>query len=342
MNRIQRTALTVASALLMGVAACTDTTELPITTISDTNYFNDPSSYRAFLARIYSGLAVSGQQGPAGNPDIKGIDEGFSQYLRLYWEAQELPTDEAVLAWGDVGIPELNTQLWASSNTMIVAMYYRVAFQVGLVNEFLRQTTDDKLAARNVSPDLQASIHVFRAEARFLRALSYWHGIDLFGNIPLVTEADPIGNFAPQQSTRQAIFDFLLSELNAIQADLPAAAGSATYGRATKEAALMLLAHVYLNAEVYTGTPQYAQALAAAQAVIAGPFTLDPSYRHLSQADNNTSPEIIFPIVQDGKRTQTYGGTTFLVHASCGGSMAPGDYGVNGNGYLPPPPGPTA
>ena len=118
MNRIQRTALTVASALLMGVTACTDTTELPITTISDTNYFNDPSSYRAFLARIYAGLAVSGQQGPAGNPDIKGIDEGFSQYLRLYWEAQELPTDEAVLAWGDVGIPELNTQLWASSNTI--------------------------------------------------------------------------------------------------------------------------------------------------------------------------------------------------------------------------------
>ena len=226
MNRIQRTALTVASALLMGVAACTDTTELPITTISDTNYFNDPSSYRAFLARIYAGLAVSGQQGPAGNPDIKGIDEGFSQYLRLYWEAQELPTDEAVLAWGDVGIPELNTQLWASSNTMIVAMYYRVAFQVSLVNEFLRQTTDEKLAERNVSPDLQASIQVFRAEARFLRALSYWHGIDLFGNIPLVTEADPIGTFAPQQSTRQAIFDFLVSELNAIQADLPAAAAA--------------------------------------------------------------------------------------------------------------------
>lgn len=333
MNRIQRTALTVATALLMGVAACTDTTELPITTITDTNYFNDPSSYRAFLAKIYSGLAVSGQQGPDGNPDIKGINEGFSQYLRLYWEAQELPSDEAVIAWGDVGIPEMNTQLWASSNTFVVSMYYRIAFQVGLANEFLRQTADEKLAARNVSPELKADIQTFRAEARFLRALSYWHGIDLFGSIPLVTEADPIGATAPQQNTRQEIFDFLVSELNAMQADLPAAGGLATYGRATKEAAAMLLAHVYLNAEVYTGTPQYAQALAAAQAAIAGPFTLDPSYRHLFQADNNTSPEIIFPIIQDGKRTQTYGGTTFLVHASCGGSMAPADYGVNGCWY---------
>jgi hypothetical protein len=333
MNR-KRTTLTVAAALLLlGAAACTDTTELPITTITDTNYFNDPSSYRAFLAKIYAGLAVSGQQGAAGDGDIKGIDEGFSQYLRLYWEAQELPTDEAVIAWGDVGLPEMNTQLWASSNSFVVAMYYRVAFQVSMANEFLRQTSDAKLAERNVSPELKADIQIFRAEARFLRALSYWHGIDLFGSIPLVTEADPVGTTPPLQSTRQAIFDFVVSELNAIQADLPAAAGKATYGRATKEAALMLLAHVYLNAEVYTGTPQYAQALAAAQAVIASPFTLDPSYRHLFQADNNTSPEIIFPIIQDGLRTQTFGGTTFLIHASCGGSMDPNAYGVDGCWY---------
>jgi hypothetical protein len=330
MNRNPRRALIAATLLFLGAAGCTDTTELPTSTITDTNYFDDPSSYRAFLAKIYAGLAVSGQQGPAGNGDIKFIDEGFSQYLRLYWEAQELPTDEAVIAWGDVGLPEMNTQLWASSNSFVVSMYYRIAFQVSLANEFLRQTTDAKLAERNVSSELRASIQVFRAEARFLRALSYWHGIDLFGNIPLVTEADPIGATPPQQSTRQAIFDFLVSELTAMQADLPAAMGSGTYGRATKEAAAMLLAKLYLNGEVYTGTPYYAQALAAAQAVIAGPFTLDPSYRHLFQADNNTSPEIIFPIIQDGLRTQTWGGATFLIHAACGGTMVPADLGVDG------------
>src|SRR5882724_8214541 len=333
MNRNPRRALIAATLLILGAAGCTDTKELPTSTITDTNYFNDPSSYRAFLAKIYAGLAVSGQQGPAGNGDIKGIDEGFSQYLRLYWEAQELPTDEAVIAWGDVGLPEMNTQLWASNNNFVVAMYYRVAFQASMANEFLRQTTDAKLAERNVSPELKADIQTFRAEARFLRALSYWHGIDLFGNIPLVTEADPIGATPPPQSTRQAIFDFLVSELTSMQADLPAAAGSGTYGRATKEAAAMLLAQVYLNGEVYTGTPQYAQALAAVQAVIAGPFTLDPSYRHLFQADNNTSPEIIFPVIQDGLHTQTWGGVTFLVHASCGGSMVPSNYGVDGCWY---------
>ena len=329
MNRNPRRALIVATLLTMGAVGCTDTTELPITTITDTNYFNDPSSYRALLAKVYAGLAVSGQRGPAGNGDIKGIDEGFSQYLRLYWKMQTLPTDEAVIAWGDVGLPELNTQLWASSNPFAVAMYYRIAFQVTMANELLRQTTDAKLAERNVSAQLAADIQVFRAEARFLRALSYWHGIDLFGNIPLVTEADPLGAEPPAQSTRQALFDFVVSEVNAIRPLLPLASPG-TYGRATDAAASMLLAHVYLNAEVYTGTPQYAQALSAAQAVIAGPFILDPSYRHLFQADNNTSPEIIFPVIQDGQRTQTFGGTTFLVHASCGGSMSAADYGVDG------------
>ena len=95
----------------------------------------------------------------------------------------------------------------------------------------------------------------------------------------------------------------------------------------------MLLAKLYLNAEVYTGTAQYGQALAAVQQVIAGPFSLDPSFRHVFQADNNTSPEIIFPIIQDGLRTQTWGGSTFLIHASCGGSMVPADYGVDGCWY---------
>jgi hypothetical protein len=331
MNWNPRRALLVVTLLMAGAGACTDTTELPTSTTTDVTYYDDPASYRAFLAKIYAGLATSGQRGPAGDGDIRGIDEGFSQYLRLYWKMQELPSDEAVIAWGDIGIPEMNTQQWATSNPFVVAMYYRVAFQVSMANEFLRQTTEAKLTERNVSPDLAADIQIFRAEARFLRALSYWHGIDLYGNIPLVTEEDPIGGAEPPlQSTRQEIFDFLVSELTTIQTDLLPSAGPATYGRATREAAAMLLAKLYLNAEVYTGTPQYAQALAAIEQVIAGPFTLDPSYRHLFQADNHTSPEIIFPVVQDGKRTQSFGGTTFLVHASCGGSMVPGDQGVGG------------
>jgi hypothetical protein len=315
--------------LLLAMAACTDLTVEPKSTVTDANVFNDLSSYRAFLARIYSGLAVSGQQGAAGNPDISGIDEGFSQYLRLYWEAEELPTDEAVIGWGDVGLPEMNTQLWAVTNSFVVAMYYRIFFQVGMANEFLRQTTDAKLDARgHTSGALRAEVATYRAEARFLRALSYWHGLDLFGSIPLITEDDVLGNL-PAQATRQEIYDFIVSELTAIQGDLPAP-GSGTYGRATGPAASMLLAKVYLNAGVYTGTPQYAQARAAAEEVIAGPYSLDNDYQEIFLADNQSSPEIIFPVTQDGLRTQTWGGMTFLVHASCGGNMSADSSGIDG------------
>ena len=321
----------LAALLLLAAVSCTDLTVEPQSTVTESNIFNDPSSYLAFLAREYAGLAVSGQRGPAGLPDISGIVEGFSQYLRLYWETQELPTDEAVIAWNDIGLPEMNTQTWTSQSRMVVAMYYRIYFQAVFANEFLRQTTDAKLTARgNVPPTLRAQIREYRAEARFLRALSYWHGIDLFGDIPLVTENDLIGGPPPQQSTRKDIYNYIVSELTAIKDSLPLP-GPSTYGRATAPAADMLLAELYLNAGVYTGTPHYTDALTAAAAVIgSGAYTLDPSYRHLFQADNNTSPEIIFAITQDGKRTQTYGGVTFLAHASCGGSMSNSSYGING------------
>lgn len=330
MNSKSCKALAIGAALMLGAAGCTDLTVEPKSTVTEANVFNDPGSYKAFIARVYAGLAVSGQQGAAGRPDIAGIDEGFSQYVRLLWEAQELPTDEAVLGWGDIGIPELNQQTWGVTNSMVVAMYYRIFFQVGMANEFLRQTSDAKLAERgHTGAGLKAEVATYRAEARFLRALSYWHGIDLFGNIPLLTEDDPLGSTPPEQATRSEIYDFIVSELIAIQSELPAPS-AATYGRATGPAASMLLAKLYLNAEVYTGTANYSGALTAAQAVIAGPYSLDNNYRDIFLADNHTSPEIIFPVTQDGLRTQTWGGMTFLIHASCGGNMDATLYGIDG------------
>jgi len=330
MNHRLRTTVALAALVLTGAAACTDITTEPTSTVTASNIFNDPASYKAFLAKIYGGLQVTGQQGPAGNGDINGIDEGFSQYLRQYWQLQELPTDEAIIAWGDQDLPELNTQLWGPGNAFIAATYYRIYFQVALVNEFLKQTTDAKLAERNASATLIATVHQYRAEARYLRALSYWHGIDLFGNIPLVDENYTGGVAPPPQATRQQVYDFAVSELTAIQGDLPAP-GQGQYGRADRGAALMLLAKLYLNSQVYTGTARNAEALNTVQTLInSGGYTLDPSYRHLFQADNHTSKEIIFPVPFDGRNTRTFGGTTFLVHAGVGGDMNPATFGING------------
>src|SRR5213083_2096143 len=333
MNRTTK-AVSVAAALLTAAGiGCTDPTVVPKSTVTSANVFNDPNSYRAFLAKIYGGLIVTGQRGPDGNADIAGIDEGFGEYLRLYWYLQEMPTDEAVIGWNDPGLPSLNTGTWGASNEMVNAMYYRVFYQVMLANEFLRQSTDAKLDSRGQNdPTLRTNVHFYRAEARFLRALSYWHGIDLFGNIPLVTEKDAIGTTAPKQSTRVDIYNYVVTELNAIKTQLPAP-GAATYGRATGPAADMLLAELYLNDSVYTGTANWAGALTEAQAVIGSTYTLDPNYQHMFTADNNTSPEIIFAITQDGVHTQTYGGVTFLVHASVGGSMNARNYGIDGGWY---------
>jgi len=339
MTTTMRKARVVALALAAAAgytAACTDPTVAPRSTVSSANIFTDTASYRAYIAKIYAGLTVTGQTGPYGNGDLQGIDEGFSQYIRLLWQMEELPTDEAALTYGDAGTQELNTQLWGSTNQFLVSMYYRIFFQASLANDFLRQTSDASLASRGVTGTLATNITQYRAEARFLRALSYAHGIDLFGNIPLVDENAPIGSTAPQQSTRAQVYAYVISELTAIRPSLPAPnlSDGTQYGRATQGAVDMLLAKLYLNAAVYAGTADYANAATAAQRVIAsGAYKLDPNYRHLFQADNNTSPEMIFAVTQDGVHTQSYGGTQFLIHAAVGGSMDPKAYGIDGGYY---------
>ncbi|MFC4723280.1 RagB/SusD family nutrient uptake outer membrane protein [Geojedonia litorea] len=301
----------------------------PINQETSATVFDDPASYKAFLAKIYAGIAVSGQQGPAGNPDLAGLDEGFSNYLRLYWKLQQLTTDEALIGWNDGTIKDLHYQNWTAGNEFIRTMYDRIIYQVSLANEFIRQTTDEKLNSRGVDASLKAEIQIYRAEARFMRALSYSHALDFFRNVPFVTDEDIVGAFLPKQTNGTDLFAYLEAELTAIESVLPGP-GQNQYARADKAAVWMLLAKLYLNAEVYTGTPRYADARIQAEKVInSNQYSLDGDYRHLFLADNHLSNEIIFPIAFDGLRTQAYGGMTFLVHAPVGGSMPLSEFGVS-------------
>src|SRR6266567_7781508 len=225
----------VAVALL--AAGCTDPTVAPKSAVTGANIWADPNSYAAYMAKLYAGLVVTSQIGPNDpgdkNGDIKLIDEGTSEFLRLNWYLQELPTDEAVIGWNDPGVPDLNRWQWNSTNTISQAMYYRVYFETVLVNEFLRQTTLSLLDSRGVSPALKGKIRAYRAEARFLRALAYWVGLDFYGSIPLVTEADTIGGPLPKQVARDSVYRYVVGELTAIKDSLPTPAGQVTYGRAT-------------------------------------------------------------------------------------------------------------
>jgi len=331
--------LLVAAALLVagfGLTACDDVGVSPTGQAAADNIFTEDGAYRSYLAKLYAGLNVTGQQGGAGDADISGIDEGFSQYIRLWWQMQELPTDEAVIAFNDGAVQELNTNTWAATNGFSSAMYSRIFFQVSQVNEFLRQSTPDNLDARNVEADVRQQMPQWRAEARFLRALSYWHGVDLFGNIPLVEENFTIGSTPPEQATREEVFNFVEEELIAItdsegSENLPPA-GQAEYGRADRAAAWMLLSKLYLNAEEYIGQARYQEARQYAQRVIDAGFELEPDYQHLFLADNNTADGIIFAIPHDGQNTQHFGGTQFLTHAAVGGEMDPAAYGID-TGY---------
>jgi starch-binding outer membrane protein, SusD/RagB family len=304
--------------------------------LTSASAFDNPESYRAFLAKIYAGISLSGQQGPAGQPDLIGLDEGFSNYLRLYWKLQQLPTDESVIGWDDGTIRDLNYQNWTAGNEFIATMYTRIMYQVALTNEFLRQTTPELLDSRGVTGTLREEIQLYRAEARFMRALSYWHMLDLFGNPPFVTDEDPIGAFLPEQIQRAELFSYVESELLEIESQITPARQN-EYGRADRAAVWTLLAKLYLNAEVYTGTARYPQVIEYTNRVInAGYNIAQVPYKHLFLADNDkngSQNETIFAIPFDGLRTQSFGGMTFLVHAPVGGSMNPDDYGINGGWF---------
>ncbi len=309
-----------------------DTVPLDKDIITSAVVYDDPESYIKVLAKLYAGLAVSGQQGPAGKADISGIDEGFGQYLRGYWYHQELPTDEAVIAWNDQTIKDFHYQTWGPDDGFIFAFYSRIFYQISLCNEFLRETTDEKLNSRNVSEDLKTKVKGYRAEARFLRALSYWHALDLFRNVPFVTEADAPGAFFPEQTNAKDLFAYIESELKDIENTI-APARTNQYGRADQAAVWTLLAKLYLNAEVYINTPKYTECLDYCKKIINAGYTLEPEYSHLFLADNDKSNEIIFPITFDGVHTRTWGGTTFIIHAAIGGKMDPFEYGVNSGWY---------
>ena len=236
---------------------------------ADTTYSN-PANYKNVLAKLYAGLALSGQQGPAGQPDITGIDEGFSTYLRQYWQLQELTTDEAVIGWNDAGLPDLHNLSWTSINQFVTAMYNRLYYQIGICNDFIRQTTDEQLSSRNITGTDLENIKHYRAEARFLRALSYYHALDMYGNVPFVRETDPIGTIQPQQISRADLFSYIETELLAISGDNGELVNARQneYGRADKVAAWTLLAKLYLNAQVYIGKAMYTEAITQCYKVI--------------------------------------------------------------------------
>jgi hypothetical protein len=320
----------------MVITSCTD--DLNVTPKDDDeflseDFYKDPTSYKKVLAKLYAGLYVGGNDGD-GQGDISGIGGDFSSYLRLLFVCQEFTTDEAIIAWADGTLPTMNTQTWSPANEFLYGTFSRSFYQISIANEFLRETTDAKLTERGVDATLKTEIAAFRAEARFLRAFDYVQLMDLFGNVPITTEADPVGFYNPVQKSRAEVFAFVEKELKELDSSLKPSRSN-EYGRVDKTAAKFLLAKIYLNAKVYTGTAKNTECITACKEVIASGYSFaNVPYFNLFSADNNTNGaqnEIIFPVVSDGNLIRATGaGMSFIMHASIGGSMNASSRGMDG------------
>jgi len=280
----------------------------------------DPNAMQGLLSKVYGSFALSGASGP-GSTDTPGDDPGESPFLRGIINLEDFTADSMKNRWGDNGLDQLTTNTdWDENNKFFRYLYNRVYYTVPQCNNLI--SVLDNVEVSNKEQ--------YVSELRFLRSLAYYYLIDCFGKGVLVTE-DDLGSSVPkQQATRAQLFAFVESELLAIQATLPV---TNDYGRANKSVARMLLAKLYLNAEVYSGTPRYSEALAQISLVInEGGYSLAPDFTSLFSGDNNVTlakNEIIFPLIADPIASQSYGNTTYLVNGSLNAeTMTIADYGA--------------
>jgi len=308
-----------------GLSSCTK--DLDVTPIDPSSTMT-PSEPELFT-KCYATMALSGNYGGDSNDcDIDRLDGGTTGFVRQLWNSNELTTDEAICAWGDPGIPEFNYNSWGASHPMLEGFYNRLFTSIAFCNHYL---------------DVCAGIDSYReAEVRFLRALYYYYLMDCFGNVPFVTA---LMSTPPPLIQRAELFAWIETELKACigQMQSPVARTSKDdgYGRADQDAANMLLARLYLNAEVYTGTARWAEAKEYAEKIINGPHKLWTqgtgkwsAYQMLFMGDNGengSSVEAILPLLGDGLLTTSYGTSMFLMSSAWKDDMdVDGDFGMVG------------
>lgn len=300
----------VAGFLCLGLASCAD--DLNISSI-------DPQSSPSYdadglLAKQYATLGLTGQQGPAGKGDMSQ-DEGESGFYRVIFNLQELCTDECIWAWQtDTDIPAITNMAWNSSSVRANWTYQRLAYDITLHNQFISEQEG------KMSDDVIA-------EVRFLRCLNYYYFLDLFHKAPF---KDTFDSELPVEKAGKDLYDWIDQELTAIEPllkDVGTYNDEKGFGRADRGAAYALHARLALNSSVYTDgqVKDYAKAKDYCDKIInSGAYALSTNakngfsgYEQVFMGDNDQNTqamkEIIFPIRQDGEKTQEYSGSTYLV-----------------------------
>lgn len=321
----------VALASMAGITSCVgDLDQVPDdpNTITPNQFDNNPEYLAQVMAKCYSSLAVSGQGGPGGNADISGLDSGTSNWSRVIFMLNEFTTDEVTWIWPDVGVFDLCTGTWGTSNGNLFGAYGRFYTHIAVCNDFIRGYHEGLYGSSEIGDQ-------FVLEARALRALSYYYVIDFFGNATLAWDDMPYGE-VPQQKTRAELFKIVTEDLEDVLANFK---DSGIYGRVGKDGVEALLCKFYLNAEVFTGTPMYDKCWAHAQNIIGrhqgGGFQnsgLANDYLALfCQSNDMFAPggslkdqnEILWTIPFENPYTQSYGGTMFLIASGISAKSMP-------------------
>ena len=240
-----------------------------------------------------------------------------------YWRVNEVGADEIVIpgrpnGWVDGGIyRRIHEHTWTTDDDNVYQTWDRTYSGISTCNRLLYQ-----IESGFVPIDDEEVYNATIAELRALRASYYYVLCDLYGNVPIVTDFDVPEGYLPEQNTRKEVFDFIVSELKESIPNLNRERSSATYGRFNKWAGHTLLAKMYLNAEVYTGTSMWNECIVQCDSVMnsgAG-YELESNQKNVFITENQNSVEIIFGLAIDDQYTTNW--NQFDIHMqTCQPSM---------------------
>lgn len=272
----------IALALILALSGCTELEDRNYSTIVADDFNPTADDVAALLGTGYT---------------------GWRETLLLWngiWRTQEATADEIIIpgrpnGWVDGGIyKRMHQHSWFPEDDIVLQGWNRTYNGITNCNKIISQIDTGFIP---MTPEAKVKT---LAELKVLRASYYYILLDLYGNVALSTEFDVPEGYLPPQISRQELYNFVVSEITENIDALDETKGGIYYGRFNKWAAYTLLAKIYLNAQVYTGTARWAECQAACQAVIdSGKYSLDGSQKNVFITENQNSPEIIFGIPLD-------------------------------------------
>lgn len=211
-------------------------------------------------------------------------------YAIKYWFLQTMSTDEAIMParggnWYDgARYEQLHKHTWNADHGFVLDTWNYLSSAVANINKSLELIGEGEEKMTAI------------AELKTLRAITYFMMMDLWGNIPVVTNFGDVT--PPTTMPRNQVFAFIEEEVLAALPYLSTATGVETYGRPTQYAAYALLAKMYLNASVYTGDNRLNDAIEACDNIInSGKYELESDYKKMFFFNNGPdTKEFIFAV----------------------------------------------